>query len=167
MSVFNFFKKKKKEKTEYLGFYDTKPYDSLSFSLTYAKNTLVYENENVHVYSRNFRGTIFVITLVDDGDYSQEDYTYEKMKDYIHEKGIDKGSSVINLIVYQNKTADTILIAKTPRINTKEEFNQVLIFDREKVGLEYYKPVPKFYALYERYAEALFFDLTAIDPFKD
>lgn len=158
---------KKKAKKEYLGFYDTKPYDALGFSLIYAKNTLIYENEFVHVYSRNFRGTIFVITLIDDGTYYPEDYTYEKMKDLILEKGIEEGNSYVNIAVYQHKTLNNMYIARAPRVNTKTEFNQVLIFDYEKVGLEYYRPVPKFYSLYEKYAEAIFFDLTAIDPYKD
>ena len=166
--MFNFFKKKSKEKTEYLGYYDTKPYDALGYSLIYAKNKLIYENEFVHVYSRNFRGTIFCITVVDDGsNILPEDYNYEKFKEEIHNCGIEKGNSVVNIMVYQHKTLINIEIAKKSRVNTKDEFNQVLIFDYNKVGLEYYRPVPKFYALYEKYAEAIFFDLTAIDPYKD
>lgn len=166
--MFNFFKKKSKEETEYLGYYDTKPYDALGYSLIYAKNKLIYEDKNVHVYSRNFRGTIFCITLVDDGDdIFPENYTYEKFKDAILKSGIEEGNSVVNIMVYQHKSLKNIEIAKKPRVNTKDEFNHVLIFDFNKVGLEYYRPVPKFYALYEKYAEAIFFDLTAIDPYKD
>ena len=164
--MFNFFKKKK-EKPEFFGFYSTKPYDALGYSLLYANNVLVYENADVHVYSRNFRGTVFVFTLVDDGDYLPEDFTYEKYKKLIIEKGVEAGNSVVNIMVYQHKTLKNIEIAKKPRINTKVEFNHVLIFDYKNVGLEYYKPVPKFYSLYERYAQAIYFDLTAIDPFKD
>lgn len=167
MSLLDFFKKKEKEKTEYLGLYNTKPYDALGFSLIYAKNKLIYEKENIHVYSRNFKGTIFVITLVDDGNYYPEDYTYEKMKDLVHQNGIEEGNSYVNIVVYQHKTINNIYIAKQPRTNTKTVYNHVLIFNFDKVGLEYYRPVPTFYPLYEKYAEAIFFDLTAVDPYKD
>lgn len=163
--MFNFFKKK--EKKEYLGFYDTKPYDALRYSLVYAKNTLIHEDEFVHVFARNFKGVVFVFTLVDDGLYLPEDYNYHKFKDQILACGIPDGKSIVNICVYQHKTLQTVEIAKKPRTNTKNEFNHVLIFDYKKVGLEFYRPVPVFYPLYEKYAEAIFFDLTAVDPNKD
>lgn len=160
--MFNFFfKKKSKVKLNCLGFYDTKPYDALGYSLVYAKHSLIYEDNNVHVYYRKYHNTIFVITLVDNEEgIVFEDYTYDKMKHLIN----DTCKSVINLMVFQNSNDYTIGIAKKVRENTNEEFNQVLVFNVNEVRLEYYRPVPKFMSLYNDYCEAIYFDLTAIDP---
>lgn len=166
--MFNIFKKKKKESLTCLGYYNTKPYDALRYSLAYAKNELVYEDNQVLVFSRNYHGTIFIFTLVNDEEgIVFENFTVSKLKSMVYEAGIETGNSFINIMVFQNNNEYTRGIAKEPRINTKDEFNQVLVFNPDEVRLEYYRPVPNFYNLYNKFAEAIYYDLTAIDPEKD
>lgn len=163
--MLNFFKKKPKEKLDCLGYYDTKQYHSFEYSLIYAKDIEIIKNEFVKVYARLYKQTILVIVLVDNEegfDYTQ--YNYLALKDKIDEKITEAHDSVVNIIVFQNKNEKTISIAKIPLENTKKEINQILIYNEVDVRIEYYRPVPTFYQLYRSYAEALYFDLAAIDP---
>lgn len=163
--MLKFFKKEPKEILDCLGYYDSKPYHSLNYALVYAQDTLILENEQVKVYSRNFHGTVFVITLVEnEKEIYACDYTYEKLKNKITEKGIEEGNASIQIVVFKNKNETTILEAKKQVENTKKAFYQTLIYNSQKVRLEYYRPVPKFYKLYDHFTEAIYFDLSAIDP---
>lgn len=159
--------KRKKESTGCLGFYDTKPYDSFSYALVYAGQTLIKDEDKVHVYARNYKKTVFLVVLIDEETGVDVDrYRYETLKDALKEKGIEEGDSVIHLWVFQHDNEQTRAIAKVARTNTKTQFNQVLIFNYREVRLEYWRPVPKFYKLYDHYAEAIYYDLTAIDPLR-
>lgn len=164
--MFSFFKKKEpKEQLDCLGYYDVKPYHSLEYALIYAKDELIEKNEYVKVYSRLFYNTLFVITLVDDEkDFDYKKYNYEGFKDQIDAIIKEPHNAVINLIIFQNKNEFTIKTAKEILTNTKREYNQILVYNEEKVRLEYYRPVPPFYRLYSHYGEAIYFDLAAIDP---
>ncbi|MDE6660931.1 MAG: hypothetical protein K2J93_03795 [Anaeroplasmataceae bacterium] len=162
--MFNFFKKKPKEVLDCLGYFDVKPYHYFESNMTYAKDILILKNDFVKVYTRFFRGTIFVFTFVDDETgFIKEQYNYDALKDKIDAVITEEHKSVINLIIFKNNTEETVAIAKQTVVNTKKEFNQTFVYDEEKVRLKYYRPVPSFYSLYNHYSEALMFDLAAME----
>ncbi|MDE6241300.1 MAG: hypothetical protein K2M08_02630 [Anaeroplasmataceae bacterium] len=162
--MFNFFKKQPKEILDCLGYFEIKPYHYFESNMTYAKNDLVLKNEFVKVYTRLYKSTIFVFTFVEnEKGFIKDQYNYEALKDKIDAIITEEHKAVINLIVFKNNTEETVKIAKEPVVNTKKEFNQTFVYDAEKVRLKYYRPVPSFYSLYNHYAEAMMFDLGAID----
>lgn len=162
--MFNFFKRKPKEKLDCLGYYDIKPYHYFESNMTYAKDILVLKDEFLKVYTRLYKGTIFVFTFVDDENgFVKQNYNYEALKDKIDAVILEEHNSVVNLIIFKNDTPVTISIAKEAIVNTKKEFNQTFVYDSTNVRLKYYRPVPDFYSLYNHYMEAMVFDLGAIE----
>ena len=163
--MFDFFKRKKKESYNCLGVYRTKQYPAFKYGMNYAGDTLILENNKISVYSRIYKKTRFVFTFVDDEtDFDKSKYNYAALKNEIDSLVEGEHDSVVNLVIFKNKNEKTISIAKEVPVNTKTEFNQTLVYDGQMVWLEYYRPVPDFYSLYSNYAEAIFFDLGAIDP---
>ncbi len=156
--------KKPKEKLDCLGVYETKPYHYFVSNMSYAGDIKVYEDARVKVFTRLYKGTIFVFTFVDDEtDFHKENYGYAAMKEKIDSIIGEEPKAVINFIVFKNNNEATVRIAKEKIMNSKTEFNQTLIYDHEKVRLKYYRPVPDFYKLYQHYVEALVFDLVVIN----
>ena len=166
--MFNLFKKKEKEVLDCLGYYETKQYNSLNNALVYADNTLILKDDFKSVYARVFKGTLFIFTLVDDETgFNKNSTKYDVIKNLVDEKIDSTHDSIVNIIVFKHKNDFTIGIAKEVPLNTKEEFNHVLVFNGKIVRLEYFRPVPKFYKLYKNFCEAVYFDLGAFDPKKD
>lgn len=162
--MLNFFKRKSKEKLDCLGYYDIKPYHYFESNMTYAKDILVLKDDFVKVYTRLYKGTIFVFTFVNnENGFVKKNYNYEALKDKIDALIVEEHNSVVNLIIFKNNTPETISIAKEVISNTKKEFNQTFVYDADNVRLKYYRPVPDFYALYNHYMEAILFDLGAIE----
>lgn len=167
--MFNFFKKKEKIVLDCLGYYETKQYNSLNNALVYADNTLILKDDFKSVYSRVFKGTLFIFTLVDDETgFDKSSVKYESISNLINEKLENSAhDSMINIIVFKHKNDNTLKIAKEVPVNTKEEFNHVLVFNGKDVRLEFFRPVPKFYKLYKNFCEAVYYDLGAFDPKRD
>ena len=163
--MLEFLKKKPKEVLDCLGYFDCKPYDFFENNLVYTNDILIEKNDKVSIYSRIYKKTIFVITLVHNEDgFEKSNYNYESLKEKIDQVILEEHKAVINLIIFKNKNEKTIAIAKEPVKNSKKEFNQTLIYDYKNVRLNYYRPVPDFYKLYDHYVEAMFYDLAAITP---
>ena len=162
--MFKFFKREPKEKLDCLGVYDTKPYHYFVSNMAYAGDVKVYEDKKVKVFTRFYKGTIFVFTFVDDEtDFQKESFGYAAMKEKIDAIINEEHTSVINFIVFKNNNEDTVRIAKEKIFNSKTEFNQTFVYDHERTRLKYYRPVPDFYKLYKHYVEALVFDLVIIN----
>lgn len=163
--MFNFLKRAPKEKLNCLGFYDSKPYHSLEYALIYAQEKLIRDDKDVKVFARNFHGTVFVVSLVArEMGADPEQYTYQALKKEIHDKGIEPGNNSIQVMIFKENNEITRAIAKKSVVNTKSEFHQCMVYNSEAVRLEYYRPVPKFYKLYDHFAELIYFDLAGIDP---
>ena len=163
-TMFNFFKKQPKEVLDCLGYYDIKPYHYFESNMTYAKDILIINTASIKVYTRLYKSTVFIFTFVDDEKgFEKSKYTYEALKEKIDEVIVESHKYVVNLIIFKNETPDTIRIAKEIAVNTKTEFNQTFVYDKNKVRLKFYRPVPEFYKLYNHYVEAVVFDLGAID----
>lgn len=162
--MWKFFKKEPKEKLDCLGVYETKPYHYFVSNMVYAGDVKVFEDSKVKVFTRFYKGTIFVFTFVDDEkDFDKSKYTYEALKDKIDAILQTEHTSLIQFIIFKNNNEETVRIAKEKIFNSKTEFNQTFIYDSQKVRLKYYRPVPDFYKLYKHYVEALVFDLCIIN----
>ncbi len=160
-----FFKKKpKKEKLNCLGIIDCKPYSFFEPGLQYAKDQIIDEGLGYKVYARLHQNTVFLFILVEDEtNFDYQKFTVHNFSEQIKEKITDSYRSSILLMVFKNSNEKTISIAKNVLVNTKKEFNQILVFNQQRVRLEYYRPVPNFYNLYKEYLEALYYDLSCID----
>ncbi len=164
INVFDFFRKKEKEKLDCLGYFEVKPYHYFESNMVYAKDIQLKKDSYTAVYVRYYRGTVFVLTFVEnETNFDKSLWNYQNLKEEINKVILEPITSAINLIIFKNKNEQTISIAKEKTTNTKTEFNQILIYDSDRVRLCYYRPVPDFYKLYENYAEAIYFDLAAID----
>lgn len=158
------FKRKPKEKLNCLGVYNIKPYHYFESNFTYAEDVLIEQKDGVRIYGRIFKETAFVFVLVDDEkDYHAEEVTLESLKHKIEEKLDQPFKNSVRLIIFKNNNDATVAIAKQPVINTKTDFYQVFIYNASRVRLEYYRPVPTFYKLYNAYAEAIYMDIAAVD----
>ena len=167
--MFKLFKKKEKEVLDCLGYYETKQYNSLNNALVYADNILILKDDFKSVYGRVYKGTLFLFTLVDDETgFDKNSVKFETIKHLVEEKLENNAhDSIINIIVFKHKNDFTVGIAKQVPVNTKEEFNHVLVFNGKVIRLEYFRPVPTFYKLYKNFCEAVYFDLGAFDPKRD
>ncbi len=158
------FKKKKKEKLNCLGCYDIKPYHYFESNMAYQKNPLLIKNEFVKVYARLYKNTLMLFVFIENEEgFSKDMYTCESLKDEIIANEMDNYSANINLYIFKNNNENTISIAKEQIKNTKKYFSHTFVYDSKNVRLNYYRPVPNFYKLYDYYQEALVADLGVID----
>ncbi len=156
------------DKIKPLGFYDSKPYHSLEYALIYANETLILEDENCKVFSRVYKGTTFVNILVNEEfELNIDKYQYLNIKKFIEEKNLEATNKSISFMVFKNKNENSIKLAKKFCNSNKNNFEQAVVYNAERVRLEYYKPVPTFYKLYDHFCENLYFDIAAIDPFRE
>lgn len=161
--MFSFLKKKKNDNKP-LGYYDIKQYHSLEFALIYANEKLILENDNCKVYSRNYRDCTFVNVLVhEEIGFNIEDYKYVNLEKILLEKGIEKTKDKIVFLMFKNKNDETIKMAKEFCNSNKHSLEQGCIYNEQRVKLEYYKPIPNFYKIYDYFCENLYFDIAAID----
>ena len=166
-------KKKVPQEPGVIGFYDSKPFHNFKYALIYANETLISESDDektasVIVYSRVFKGTTFVNVLV----YKEEGfdpalYTYDVIKPKLIEKGVEATDKSIVMILFQHYNEQTIALAKKFCKSDKYNFEQACIYNAKKIQMDFYKPVPKFYKLYDHMCENMYFDLAFIDDKRD
>lgn len=161
--MFNLFKKGR-NKNNPIGYYDIKQFHSLEFALIYANEKLIIENENCKVFARNYKDCTLVNVLVNEEiGFKVDDYRYINLENTLIEKGIEKNKNNIVVILFKNKNDNTIEMAKSFCNSTKNSLEQGCVYNDLRVKLEYYKPVPNFYKIYDSFCENLYFDLAAID----
>ena len=159
-----FLKKEPKEILDCLGYYEVKPYHYFESNMTYAKDINILRTKTARVYTRWYRGTIFLLTFVDDEtEFDKGNYTFEVFKDKIEKVIQEPHSSIVQLTIFKNENEKTLTIAKEPVVNKKTEFYHTFVYDDEKKRIKYYRPIPTFYKLYHNYLEAIYYDLAAID----
>ncbi len=156
-----------------IGFYDSKPFHNFKYALIYANETLISESDDektakTMIYTREFKGTTFINILVyEEEGFDVSKYDYESLKPLLEKKGIVPGKKSIIMILFQHYNEKTIALAKSFCKSDKHNFQQACIYNAKKVQMDYYKPVPKFYKLYDYLCENLYFDLAFIDTTKD
>ena len=157
-------RKKASENPGVIGHYDSKPFHNFKYALIYANEIEIFNNEKVEVYSRNYKSTTFVNVLVnDETDFKCSDYTFEKLHPLLNEKGIEDVKHHIVLISFAKNNEYTIEQAKHFCNSNKDSFEHAIVFNPQKVQMDFYKPVPKFYRLYDHFCELIYFDMAFID----
>ncbi len=147
-----------------IGHYDTRTFPSFRFSLEYAQYQLIYENEHLRSYCRASRRALIFQTIIEDATgFELNQKTVDFLEEKRREFPIEDKSSRIYLWIFRQDNAQTEEIAQRVLTNNKKIFNHVLIYNETEVRLEYYRPVPNFYALYQDYSVAIYEDLAAID----
>ncbi len=158
------FKKKQKEKLNCLGCYDIKPYHYFESNMAYQKNPLLLKNEFVKVYARLYKNTLMLFVFIENEEnFSKDKYTCETLENELIANKMNEYSLNVNLYIFKNNNEKTISIAKEQVKNTKNYFSHTFVYDSKNVRLNYYRPVPSFYKLYDYYQEALVADLGVID----
>lgn len=152
-----------------IGFYDSKPFHNFKYALIYANEILISESDDektqkVIVYAREFKGTTFVNVLVyDEEGFNPSQYDFEKLKPLLLEKGLPETKKSIVMILYQHYNPNTIALSKQFCKSDKFNFQQSCIYNAKKVQMDFYKPIPKFYKLFDHFCENIYFDLGFID----
>ena len=155
---------KEKENPGVIGHYDCKPFHNFKYALIYADEIEIFNNEKVEAYARNYKGTTFVNVLVFNEDgFDPAEFTFDKLYPLIKEKEIEDTKRHIVVICFQKNNENTIKMAKSFCNSTKTSFEHALVFNPQKVHMDFYKPVPVFYKLYDHYCEDIYFDLAFID----
>ena len=172
-------KKKYKYNPGVIGHYNCKPYHNFRYALIYACETQIIESEKVEVFARVYRDTTFVNVLVnDDTDFNIQDYKFEKIKEFLNGKEYKDPSTQemlpfketknnIVLVLFQHINENTIKQSKSFCSSSKTNFEQACVFNPVEVHMDFFKPVPKFYKLYDVFCEDLYFDLAFIDDSKE
>lgn len=169
------FKKRIKQEEGVIGFYDSRPFDHFRNSLIYANETLILKNDAVEIYSRIYKDTTFVNVLVyDEVGLKVEDYKFDKIKPMLRDREYfdaktrenvlfkdTKNNIVLLLFIHNNEI--TKELAKKFHDSSKYNFEQALVYNPRRVQMDFFKPVPKFYKLYDIFCEDLYFDLGFID----
>lgn len=171
VKVFRFFfpkKEKYKEDVGVIGHYDSKPYTSMKYALIYADETEIEVTEKVEIYSRIYRDTTFVNVLVNDEEgFNIENYRFECLKDKLKKCGMKETKTNIVMVLFQHKNDFTISECKKFCNSTKLNFEHAVVFNSKAGHFDFYKPVPKFYKLYNNFCENAYFDLAFIDDTRE
>lgn len=156
-----------------IGFYDSRPFDNFKYSLIYANEILISDSDdenvaNVMIYTREYKKTTFVNVLVYNEDgFDISNYNYDNLKPLIEKKNIVPQEKSIIMILFQHNNENTISMCKKFCASTKTNFEQACVYNPVKCQMDYYKPVPTFYRLYDIMCENLYFDLAFIDSTRD
>ena len=160
-------KVKEKEEPGVLGHYDCKLYHNFKYALIYANEVEISVTEEVEVYSRVYKDVTFVNVLVNnENGIDIEKYRYENIKPLLVEKGVSATEKNIVLMLYQHYNDKTKELCKKFCNSSKTNFEHACIYNPRLVQMDYFKPVPKFYKLYDFLCEDLYFDLAFIDHSK-
>lgn len=164
--MFDFFKRKNKEKVDYAGYFDSRTFDYFNASLEYAKDRIILEDESCIIRGRVYLGWLFKFVLVKDFikfNYNKTTNTHLIKKDLLTEEEKNTTKS-INIYVIEYKDRQTKEFALENTFMTNNGYQQVLIYNNEMVCLEYYKPLPEYdFQLMKYYRTAIFFDLACHD----
>ncbi len=162
-----------------LGHYDSKPYHNFHYALIYANETLVYKDEEkVEVFARVYKDTTIVnVLVIDEEGFDINDYHFDKVKTLLEGKTylstkkeeLPFGETKRNIVVvlYQHYNETTVNQAVTFCKSSKKNIELALVYNANYVQMDYYKPVPKFYRIYDILCEDLYFDLAFIDDTRE
>ncbi len=156
-----------------IGYYDSKPFHNFKYALIYANEILLSDSDDektakVILYTREYKQTTFINVLVyNEEGFDVSQYSYEALKPLLQAKGITPAKKSIVMILFQHYNETTIGMAKKFCSSDKMNFQQACLYNAKRVQMDYFKPVPKFYKLYDLFCENLYFDLAFIDITRD
>ena len=137
---------------------------NFKYALIYAGETEILTTDKIEIYSRVYKDTTFVNILVNDEEgFDITKYTFDDVKPMLVEKGIEETKNKIVLVLFQHNNQNTIAQCKKFCLSDKTSFQQACVYNPVKVQMDFYKPVPKFYKLYDKFCEDIYFDLAFID----
>ena len=94
-------------------------------------------------------------------------YTYEDLKPLLLNKNIQPQQRSIVMVLFQHNNENTISMCKKFYKSDKNNFEQACVYNPVKVQMDFYKPVPQFYKLYDIFCENIYFDLGFIDDLRE
>ena len=155
-----------------IGHYDSKPFHNFKYACIYANEVLISESDDektakVMIYSREYKKTTFINVLVyNEEGFDITKYTYEDLKPLLLNKNIQPQQRSIVMVLFQHNNENTISMCKKFYKSDKNNFEQACVYNPVKVQMDFYKPVPQFYKLYDIFCENIYFDLGFIDHTK-
>ncbi len=163
----NIFKKKKPvDPLAFVGFLDSKPFHYFNEGLLYAKNRIVKKTSSYVIFTRNYNGVLFKFTLVNDfPNFNILETTIKCLEEenLLSEEEKDTSKSV-NLYVIDDYSDDAKKFAKENTFLAKKGYQQILLYNKDEVRLDYFSPLPEFdFELMKFYRTAVFFDLACHD----
>ena len=174
------FPKKEKivERPGVIGHYDSKPYHNFHFALVYANETMVYDDGKVEIFARVYKNTTIINVLVNDEEgFNIDNYHYDNLKPVLEGKtylspkkeelSFNDTKNNIVLVLFQHYNEKTVTEACKFCNSSKTNFEQALIYNAVNVQMDFYRPVPKYYKLYDIFCEDLYFDLAFIDDTRE
>ncbi len=162
-------KEKVKENPGVIDHYDCKPYHNFRWALIYSgeKQLIGKEGENIEVFSRIYKDTVFVNVLVNKEEgFDISEYSIDKLKPLLEKNELTEYKNSIVFVLFQHTNEFTISQCKKFCTSDKNNFQQGCVFNPKNVQMDFYKPVPKFYNLYDKFCENIYFDLAFIDDTK-
>jgi len=88
---------------------------------------------------------------------------FDNIEPLLKQNNIEKPKNTIVFVLFQHRNDNTIAMCKKFCNSNKNNFEQAVIYNPVDVQMDFYKPVPKFYKLYDHFCENLYFDLAFID----
>lgn len=170
-------KEKKKERKGVLGHYDCKPFDNFEYALKYANETELFRDDKILIAGRIYKNTTMINVLVSNEEgFDIESYHFENLKyllegktylDSKHEtQDFVETKNNIVVVSFQHYNDYTISQCKKFCNSSKTNIEHAIIYNPKDVQMDYYKPVPKFYKIYDILCEDLYFDLGFIDDLR-
>ncbi|MBQ9520774.1 MAG: hypothetical protein IJR67_04775 [Acholeplasmatales bacterium] len=148
-----------------IGHYDSKPYHNFRYALIYAGEAEVLVSDEVEIYSRVYKGVTLINVLINDEKNidSLEQFKFDNIKEKLFNANVQVTDKNIVLVLFQNYNQKTVNLACSFCDSDKKHIEQAIVYNSRLVQMDYYKPVPKFYAIYRQFCEDLFFDLAFLD----
>jgi hypothetical protein len=166
------------ERPGVIGHYNSKPFHNFHYALIYANETMVFDNDKVEVFAKIYKNTTFVNVLVnDETDFNILDYKFDKIKPLLDGKTYlspkkeelkfsDTKNNIV-VVLFQHYNEYTVNQAIKFCSSSKSNIEQALVYNAKEVQMDFYRPVPKFYRIYDILCEDLYFDLAFIDDTRD
>ena len=124
-----------------------------------------YNDGKIEIYTRVFKGTTFVNVLVNDEEgFDVTKFDYPSLRQRLIEFDLENTDKSVVFIAFQHNNEKTIEYCKKLPASTKNAFIQGAVFNPKSVHMDFYKPVPQFYKLYDHFCEDLYFDFAGFAP---
>ena len=102
----------------------------------------------------------------DEEGFDVTKFDYPSLRQRLMEFDLENTDKSVVFIAFQHNNEKTIEYCKKLPASTKNAFIQGAVFNPKSVHMDFYKPVPQFYKLYDHFCEDLYFDFAFIDHVK-
>ncbi|MCR5787247.1 MAG: hypothetical protein K6G28_06060 [Acholeplasmatales bacterium] len=156
-------------------FYNSVNYEQLKYNLIYAKDDEVANKDDVHVYARVHKDTLFKFVLAESlKELESFDFSNETLKknalnrtlEHLESNAFDLARQV-TIIVINDTKVDQNFVKRYAFLNTKytkQTYQVVFRFDNTNVVVKQYRTLPNTIKIYNMFNTALKFDLGCTNP---